>query len=120
MVNTPHVPFEPSVQREALQFLGDWLRWRDLSQRQLAELVGVSEPTVSKWLSGKQSMTIGHLYVVARVLNAAPEELLAAPPSSNPINDRMRNLSRLVARMSDTELDGFIAIATMMTAGKAA
>lgn len=58
--------------------LGDLLEARGISQRSLAIDVGVSPPTVTKWLSGKQTPTLHHVQMVANRLRVPAAALLAA------------------------------------------
>lgn len=68
-------------QRTMLEHLRDWLRMRNLSQRHVAQALGVSDASVSNWIAGKQQMSVGQLRQIALLLNAKPEDLLRAPPS---------------------------------------
>lgn len=65
--------------RHTLRFVKPWMKLRGLTQRKLAEELGMSEPSVSKWLNGKVNMTLAQFIKVAELLNASPEDLLFAP-----------------------------------------
>lgn len=69
-------------QREMLQHVPAWLRFRGLTQRQAAEMLGVKEASFSKWLSGTDAMKVGFLRQLATILNAKDGDLIAAPPGS--------------------------------------
>lgn len=66
--------------QEALRYLPDWLRFRELNQRRLAEALEVSEPTISKWLKGGQAMSVSRFLMIAKLLRAQPEDLFSPPP----------------------------------------
>ena len=68
-------------QREVLQHVPAWLRFRGLTQRQAAEWLGVTEASFSKWLSGTDAMKVGFLRRLAELLKAEPGDLIAAPPA---------------------------------------
>ena len=49
---------------------------RDLTNRWLAEKIGVSDMTVSRWVSNKRQPPIEQLFVIAAALNISPKELI--------------------------------------------
>lgn len=100
---------EISLNREALRHLPAWLRFRRLSQHEIAERLGVSDPTVSKWLQGKQSMTVAQFFAIARILNAGPEEVLFPPPP-NGAAERYREIAEIVEDMSAEDLQAYVTI----------
>jgi transcriptional regulator with XRE-family HTH domain len=51
---------------------------RLLTQRELAEKVGVSWQTVSEWESGRQQPRMMHLRKLCEALEVTPDELLGA------------------------------------------
>lgn len=51
-------------------------RKRGLSQAQLAELIGVEQPTVQRWESGKRMPDLDSLQTLAQVLGVTPGSLL--------------------------------------------
>lgn len=51
-------------------------RKRGLSQAQLAELIGVEQPTVQRWESGKRMPDLESLQTLAQVLGVTPGSLL--------------------------------------------
>jgi len=63
-----------------LRYVKDWLIFREQSQRRVAEAVGVSEATVSKWLKGSQAVTVAQFSAIAKFLDADPTELMSSPP----------------------------------------
>ena len=48
----------------------------ELTQAQIANIMGVKQPQVSNWLNGKRLPTSQNLVKLANILNYYPEELL--------------------------------------------
>jgi transcriptional regulator with XRE-family HTH domain len=48
----------------------------DLTQAQIADIMGVKQPQVSNWLNGKRIPTASNLVKLAEILKLYPEELL--------------------------------------------
>lgn len=59
-----------------LDNLAEIRKRRGLTQLQLAELVGVEQPTVQRWEKGKREPDLQQLHVLANVLGVSPSELL--------------------------------------------
>ena len=55
-----------------------WRMRRFLTQKALAELVGVPYQTVQRWESGQSMPRPGYLRKLCEVLEATPDELLTA------------------------------------------
>lgn len=86
-------------------FNGDVIRklreGRDLSQPQLAELIGTGKANVSKWELARQPVAISYdLFLnLARALYVAPEELarrLSTPPDANALPSTAQRRPRSV------------------------
>lgn len=62
-----------------------------VKQNALADAVGVSTGTVSKWVSGKQPMSLADIERVSNALGVRPEVFLSGegptPPPPNPTRD---------------------------------
>jgi transcriptional regulator with XRE-family HTH domain len=56
-------------------------RERNLSQLQLAELVGVARTTVTVWEGGNAEMNLTKLFKIAKALNCDVRELLTDHPT---------------------------------------
>lgn len=69
-------------QRDMLQHVPAWLRYRGMTQRQAAERLGVKEASFSKWLAGVDAMKVGFLRQLATLLQAKDGDLVAPPPGS--------------------------------------
>lgn len=59
---------------------GDWIRERrlaaDLSQRQVAEQVGVEQPEVSKWETGERVIPAVHVIPLAQFLGDGSDDII--------------------------------------------
>lgn len=60
-----------------MKALAAWLKATNTSQKALAELVGVSQPTISDILSGKHSPSVDLLKKIIRVTGLSADELLS-------------------------------------------
>ena len=78
---------------------------RSLTQQKLADLIGVSRVTVANIEGAKQNVQLAQVYLMARALNIAPNELLPTAPELEHIadgaqtaEDTFKNLARLRLR----------------------
>lgn len=55
-----------------------------LSQKRLAELLGVSQPTVSDWESGRKNPTLDNLTKIAELLGCSVDSLVFGPGAESP------------------------------------
>jgi len=94
-------PEEIEENLQLLQHLPAWFRHRGLTQAAVANKLGTSEATVSKWLRGRQRMNVPQFLRIAQLLDADPAELLA-PPGDAAQAERIRRALRL-ARDLDAE-----------------
>lgn len=62
-------------------FVKRWRKHRGLTQEALAELVGLTSPSISQLETGKQGFTDESLANLARALGCTPAELLVHDPS---------------------------------------
>lgn len=69
-----------------------------LSQKEFGERLGVSESTISNWLSGKQAPDLHRLVAIATVLGVSTDELLQM--ASSELRERIE-----AARKAREELD---------------
>ena len=56
---------------EFLQSLDALMESQGLSKKKLAELIGVSAPTLSRWLNGSENLTVSTMCRIAHALGAA-------------------------------------------------
>lgn len=78
---------------------------RSITQRELADLVGVSRVTVANIEGAKQNVQLAQVYSMARALNIAPSDLLPTAPELKYIaegaqtpEDTFKNLAKLRLR----------------------
>jgi transcriptional regulator with XRE-family HTH domain len=78
---------------------------RSLTQRELADLIGVSRVTVANIEGAKQNVQLAQVYSIARALNTAPNDLLPTAPELKHIadgaqtpEDMFKNLAKLRLR----------------------
>lgn len=60
-----------------MKALAAWLKTTNTSQKTLADLVGVTQPTISDILGGKYSPSVGLLKKLIKVTGLSADELLA-------------------------------------------
>ena len=51
------------------------MRVKKITQKELAEYLGVSQPTVNRWLKGKFEPSFEKLFVLCAVLGTSPNHL---------------------------------------------
>lgn len=106
-------PAEIDLNRKSVAGLRTWLKRSEYNQRLLAEALDVSEATVSKWLSGKQSMTTAQFCQIAGILGAEPEELMAGP-EQRARSARYARLAKLAGQMTDEQLRALEGVAAQL------
>jgi transcriptional regulator with XRE-family HTH domain len=104
---------QKAEQKAMLLNLRSWLKFRGLKQKDLANALGVSEPTISLWISGDQSMTVATLRQIAVVLQAKPEDLLRDPNEAD-LAPMVAESLRLFDKLSAEQWDMVLSIARVM------
>lgn len=102
-------PEQIALNCECLRYVGDWLRYRRHNQAWLAEEMEVTASTISKWLKGKQPMTLAQFTAMARLLNCKPHELLFKPGDQQK-SEKFKELSDIISKMGDNALNHFIGL----------
>ncbi len=82
-------------------FLTEWREYRHLTQEQLADRIGTTKGTISRWENRDRDPPLGALSALAEALDIEPESLFRDPatPSAEELlrdlnpNDRARALS---------------------------
>jgi transcriptional regulator with XRE-family HTH domain len=85
-------------QIKALGHISDWLRYRNLRQKDLALALNVSEGMISRYLAGEALMSVGHLRQIAVLLQAHEGDLLRPPPSEGlgpTVEETLAEINRL-------------------------
>lgn len=77
--------------------LTELLREQNMTQKQLAELIGVTEATVSRYMSGERTPKSGILANMATALRTTSDYLLGTEPEGDLEND-FPTIRRLIAR----------------------
>lgn len=73
--------------------LADLLKWRRMTQRDLAAATGLTEGTISRYVSGAREPKAIIAAKIAKALNVSPQELL-----DSPTDFEVDNAVRIVAR----------------------
>lgn len=113
MPDKPRTEAEKALLRDSLRYIRRWLRYRKTTQRAVAEALEVSEPTVSKWLNGEQAMSVGQFMLLAKMLEAQPQDLLG-PPDATARSGRLQKLAEAAIPLPDDKIDLLIASAQAM------
>jgi transcriptional regulator with XRE-family HTH domain len=101
-------PEEIAANRRAVQHVSEWLRYRDYTQIKLADSLGVSKATISKWLSGTQGMSVAQFLDIARFCDCRPEELMMSP-NHRETAIRYRRLAEALNGMPEDRFDAVVA-----------
>lgn len=72
-------PEEIARNLEIIRFARAWMKIAGLTQSRIAEIMQVSEPTVSKWLNGKQTMSGSQIVQLTEILEISVQALLTEP-----------------------------------------
>lgn len=89
-------------------FIREWIEHLGLDQKRLAERMDVTEPTVSRLLSGKRKMTLDYLFGFADALNVPVSNLYRDPD--------MPSREELLSRLSDREFGEVLDFADYLVA----
>ncbi len=119
MADKPLTAAEMERNRHLLRHVKKWLKHRDKTQRDLANHLGLSDASISKWLMGRQAMTVAQFVEVSNFLSATPEQLLFAPPDRFRA-DRYRVAAQVAAELSDADLAAWVQVGRSMRARDAA
>lgn len=82
-----------------LDRLAEIRKRKGLTQAQVAELVGVEQPTYQRWEKGKREPSFGQLFELARVLSVDPSSLIDHSIAAN-----MEILDEMAERRRHQEL----------------
>jgi transcriptional regulator with XRE-family HTH domain len=96
-------PDEIAKNRAVMRYARDWIKHLQLTQSRIAASMGVSEPTMSNWLAGKQSMSTAQLIELVRHLGISIEAFLTAPGDKKSAQ-RVVRLLNLAQNITDDEL----------------
>ena len=113
MPDKPMTPEQISRNRALMAPVKAALKERGFNQRYIAEKLNVSEPTVSKWLSGRQSMSYEQFRSVAALIGAKPKDLMGGPEDNARLT-RYEALAALASTMTDDQLAALEAVARQL------
>lgn len=81
--------------------LRDWLYVRDISQRELADKLGVSPTIVSAWCRGEKSPRMSKVDMICQVLNVKRSDLMLEKDEVPEPSDEAIALARRIMRLDD-------------------
>mgnify|MGYP001766892299 CR=1 FL=1 len=100
-------------QKVLLQHVPAWLRHLGVTQRELAEHLGVSEGSVSKWFSGGEAIKAGRIVEIAAFLQMDPTDLLGSPPGER-LSVPVAELLEAVEGLSADEISSLAGMARLI------
>lgn len=86
-----------------------WRRATGLSQQKVADMLGVTGATVSRWETGEGGITLQQFKALADLYNASPFELLV-PPESREKATSIQEAFLIVSKMDPTDAAKWLAI----------
>lgn len=98
--------------------LREWREAAGLSQEELAELLGTSNVTISRYETGVRVLTIDHLHQIAPVLGCQPADLL--PNGDSVLTDDERRWVRAYADLGDGDREALLRLALSLSGQPAA
>ena len=106
---------EIAVNKQYVDPIQRWMRARGLSRPAMIDKLGISEATLSKWLSGKQTMSVAQFHAVAALLGLKPHQILSetATPESVARTDAYHELAEIAASLDASQ------VSALAIAGKA-
>ena len=107
-------PEEIERNRTMLLHLRTWFLFRDLTQEEIANRLGVSAGTLSKWLGGTQAMSVGQFTALAQLLKAEPSQLLL-PPGETEQAAEYEDVSHILANLEPEAKAQWIGVGKAMT-----
>lgn len=97
MADKDRSPEEVQANLELVRHIPAWLKRKRKTQQWLADGIGKSTGTVSKWLSGQQGVSAGQLYEVAQLLGVEVRLLLSSPDDISALPDYAPAIELLLA-----------------------
>ena len=86
-----------------------YMESRGKNQKELAEIVGVSAPTMNDWLKGKKYPRIDKIEILANYFGILKSDLIEdkkeQPTEFDGLSDKKKSFIDKVMQMSDAELD---------------
>ncbi|MCK1982255.1 helix-turn-helix transcriptional regulator [Peribacillus sp. Aquil_B8] len=63
--------------------IGDWIRQSKYSRKEICDIFGISQNTLSNWCTGKTYPSVPHLLKLCRLLNVKVEDLYKLKEEDN-------------------------------------
>ena len=106
---------EIAVNQQFVDPIKKWMRIKGLSRSEMMTNLCISEATLSKWLSGKQTMSVAQFNAVAALLGLKPHQVLseAAMPESMDRLNAYQELAEIASSLDTSQ------VAALAVVGKA-
>jgi transcriptional regulator with XRE-family HTH domain len=104
-------------QRRMLRHVPEWIRRNNLRQKDVANALGVSEATVSKWFRGDQRMSVGQLRQIAALLKVHIGDLLQSPDDVR-LGQKVEDTLAVMDKLTDEEWERVMHIARAYAASR--
>lgn len=113
----PHHAAMPAKKpnRPAPTSLRKWRLYRDLTQEQVGNIVGVGFQAVHKWEVGKTPVNLEILKLLAKAYNTTPDALLF-DPSEGELVERMRRAHGVLKTLPSDQADQWLGVGAAMAA----
>lgn len=89
-------------------FLAEWRERRGLSQEALAERIGTTKASISRWENFERDLTTNVLGAIAHALNVEPVQLFRHPNEAN-VDDMLASASTQLRRKAVAILTALLA-----------
>lgn len=107
----PHVPFWNN-DLAMKNFLREMRKSANLTQEQLAEMVGTTHPTVQRHENSKRKLTHEWITRYANALNCHPSDITDGPGTiMAATNEQEKSLLHMLRKMSEKDQDRFLNMA---------
>lgn len=73
-------------------YIAEWRQFRDLTQEALANRVGTTKGTVSRWEKGSRDILVGALAAIAEALQCDPQDLYRDPNKPS-VDELLRDMN---------------------------
>jgi transcriptional regulator with XRE-family HTH domain len=97
-----------SEKKKVGHFVHEWRKYRDLTQEELAERVGLTSGAISQLENGIIAYKQPTLEALAEALGCEPGDILSVNPLADPSRPRLSDLMAAAAGMPDTFLSRLI------------
>ena len=99
------------------EHLRAWRKYRQMTQEQVGDLLGVRHTTVSRWERGLMQLSTSDLTALAALYRARVSQLLAHPGSADLV-EKLDRAQAIIDSLDSDELDHWLAIGVALAKGK--